>query len=493
MKFGRNAWPILSAACMALASALAGCGGGSSGAGAQGEGTVALTPNQFSSAAINTFDEVDDLFLFGTLVTEVVARGATLGAALSVPCANTGSLSIELVDRDGSGRLSDGDDISLRLDACGLPMWGSTLWGECELRISVSRTDSVGGNFSALVSTVGILSVDSGVGGQIEPALAILGSFRVDAARSEKQAKLRLSSAASDDLTHTRRFNGRLDSASIRAFDLTKSIDYTLGRIELSLDMDLEGDELNGKLLVRTIRPLALSLDNRFQAGQIDLIGAASRRIAVQPGGEPGVLLLNLQDGSTQGSLAAVELPRVSLGARYLSWDGLSQGIVTGSGVGAAFHVVSPDYLAILAVEAGFHYQFGRGATALDRADEVFLPGMLPPRDATSPEALFRLQFSQVPRQPLVGFHFRLKDAGAVLTEADPSVKDVELISQVDGALVQMRPVEPLRHGHQYWLELSVDGTSWGETVSLNLQDGTAFEIPLGLVHMIYTTSFAGL
>lgn len=207
---------------------------------------VLLVPPVFSNAArlLNT----------GQFAVDLTHRFVQAGSPLAVTanCAFTGTIALQLEDRDGNGRASAGDLITATLNECGLPVLARTVSGK--VRVEVLAVDAAAGpSVTARLSIVDELKLSFLQ--EMTPVLfdldaSLRGSLKVEWSGSPAGSRLRVSSSEADDWTSIAMRNAVPVTEALRKIDIVKTASAQNASVESSVAFLLDTGALGGVIQV---------------------------------------------------------------------------------------------------------------------------------------------------------------------------------------------------------------------------------------------------
>lgn len=414
-------------------SACGGGGGGGSAAGGSGSsgntgGTAPATAATISLSELNyyalpqhTLPASEAVLATGQFAVELAQRFQTKGGALSqtITCTSRGQLVLTLTDNDGDGVASAGDRISAQAVFCDPGPYADIVNGK--VTVDLQAGTLLGGDkLNALV--------------QIDDGFALSrwqvnlgGSFTIGWERTTFTQSWRVSASGKDDLKFT---PPNASAVFLRAPVMTKTVDYVTARGQVSLAMRHEaGTEI---ALVSTPVPLTSYLNRIAEQGIVEFAGANGKvRVSterVQSGTNANIDLL-LGNSTTPSAKASNVW--FNFGHGFLWWDGQWRDAWT---MQPAFG--TDDYI---------DYTFIQRTVIPD------------PARTTSPDAVFRIQFSRPPTS-LPQLFYRFYDD----TSGGPALfPSIGATAELHGALLLVRPVQALSHGRSYVIQASADGVTW--------------------------------
>lgn len=434
-----NAGPWRLVFVLALAGLLSGCGGGG-GDGAAGNGSAsggAGGGNASNALAFTTANAgrvagyplwASELMLrIAQTVSEEVAAAAGQSAATvtTVDC-SSGALQRSWADKDSNGTLGAGDEITLDFSACAREPLARSAQG----RITVVLDSATGSdNFVARVVLPAPGLVLAAVVGTPGPAdFRVSGQTRLELSRSELQHAMLLGGGSDDAIDFD--FPGASFAADrITAFRFEKTHHWDEARTLLDIRMHYECPELGGSFDVSMPTPLRSWLDE-----------------LPEPGPQQGSFVMR----GRGGDLVSVAIGSASRGPSDLSvtldlaGDGSvdARGEGTWEGIGLVSGVFFADYTP-----------GGRGNTYAYNPDEFTLRLPYAGGSTLPVNTTFSLQFTR----PVAGaeaWRWRLMEQGR-LDQMPTAGVEVPVQAELHGALIVLKPTQPLRYSHRY--ELLVD------------------------------------
>ncbi len=453
---------------LALAGLLSACGGGagSGSAGGAAGGTDASTTLAFTTANAGRVAGyplwASELMLrIGQAVSEEVAAAANQSGATvtTVNCAS-GTLQRSWADKDGNGTLGAGDEITLDFSACAREPLARSAQG----RITVVLSSVTGsGDFVARVVLPAPGMVLAAVVGTPGPAdFRVSGQTRVELLRSELRHALLIGGGSDDAIAFD--FPGASFAADrITAFRFEKTHRWDEARTELDIRMRYDCPELGGGFDISMPTPLRSWLDE-----------------LPEPGPQQGSFAMR----GRGGDLVSLAIGSASRGPSDLSvtvdlaGDGSvdARGEGTWEGIGLVSGVFFADYTP-----------GGRGNTYAYNANEFtlrssFVGGSTLPVDTT-----FSLQFTR-PVAGAVAWRWRLMDQGR-LDQMPTAGVEVPVQVEIHGALIMLKPTQPLRYSHRY--ELLVDtGEPTADGQQMRATTGGALSLYGGSIRAFTTPDF---
>lgn len=424
------------ACALALAGLLSACGGGggadSGSAGGGAGGTDASTGLAFTTANAGRVAGyplwASELMLrIGQAVGEEVAAAANQAAATvtTVNC-TSGTLQRSWADKDGNRTLGAGDEITLDFSACAREPLARSAHG----RVTVVLDNVMGnGDFVARVVLPAPGMVLASVVGTPGPAdFRVSGQTRVELSRSELRHALLIGGGSDDAIAFD--FPGANFAADrITAFRFEKTHRWDEARTQLDIRMHYDCPELGGSFDVSMPTSLRSWLDE-----------------LPEPGPQQGSFAMR----GRSGDLVSVAIGSASRGPSDLSLtldlagngsvDARGQG--TWEGIGLVSGVFFADY-----TPGGRRNTFAYNASEFTLRPP-FVGGSTLPVDTT-----FSLQFTR-PVAGAAAWRWRLMDQGR-LDQMPSAGVEVPVQAELHGALIKLKPTQPLRYSHRY--ELLVD------------------------------------
>jgi|GEM_PF-5454528 len=490
---------------------LAGCGGGGGTAGTDSSApppavgakdpTLVLSPPGSSAGfpaqrlATMTMSAGSHAQNLALLVVDLVHRQRAPGSQRTVQarCAVSGSLTLTLDDRDSDGRSSAGDVLKATFDRCGVPVMQRLLDGALEVEIQAATDPALEGSFRALLRLIGSLRIDS-TGfrpDQTWSPQTLAGSLNLAWTVGEARTRLDVSSSARDDL----RFAGDsvqgwtpIGVLDMRRIAIVKDTRFDEARIDQALAFDLVFSS-GSRAVVSSPTPMEFALSGD-RTGRVTVRGADGATIQIGHPGNP--FLLGWAAELLTAGGARMDLNVVSDEGVHptLSWDGRSP---VGGRYGRTrcmrcVDVELPGDGESLARLADLRDLFARRADfnpATDSIDPVFVQPVLPTPPTASVDATFRVQ-ATLPVAPIATpLHWRFRDVLSSDTPYPITAWNVGARGVQTGALFKVQPLEPLRYGQTYELQVSADGRDWSRVVDLPLAAGGSLSAPSTLASLV--------
>lgn len=380
-----------------------------------------LSQANFYSLPERVFSSSDAVLATGQFAVELAQQFQTKGAALTrtINCSNQGQLIITLADNDGNGIAGAGDRITAQANACQIGPLNDIVRGK--LSVEVKTGDLVAGD-----KMTALVQFDEGFA-LARQQTSLGGSFTVGWERTVLDQTWRVSASASDDLKQTQT-NGTV--YFLRAPAITKRVDYAAARGEVSLAMRYE----SGTDIVLVSTPLALSayLNRLADSGTVEFLGANGMvRVTNSRGSVATTANLDLLPANGATPSAHTTASWSAFGRGFLWWDGQLRDPST--------------LLPVFDTQDYIDYSF---------RENVVIPD---PARVMSPDAVLRVQYSRPPIAQQLFYRF------TDLTQSDmPARANIDASSEVHGALLLVRPLQPLSHGRGYTIQASRDGVNWG-------------------------------
>jgi hypothetical protein len=268
-------------------------------------------------------------------------------------------------------------------------------------------------------------------------SVGLAGSMQFEWSQTDLQTALRVQAAPSDDLrvVVSDGVNPSI-TESIRQPDLSKTLKYDEARAIVSMTYRYESQAFLGSVGVSTPQPLRAYLGTYPEAGRIELAGAAGSKLVLTPNfttnSDRFQLALDRNgDGATDFS-DTLHWTESTVG--YLWWDGTTP-LSWGSPTIYARNFSTTDFFAVVTLKW-----------------------------ETATSSTVRVQFTRPLAATTPALYFRFVDQGSSPYDGTP-LTNVAATSDIHGAIVIVRPVQPLRHARYYGLEVSLDGVNWSSEV----------------------------
>lgn len=437
---------------------LVACGGGGGGSG-PGDGVAAPPvsgPPPVADSGLLAFNTgnvgrvagyplwaTELLFRLGQLVSEDIATVPVLPARGG--CPGGGQLQRTWSDKDGSGTLSAGDELSLDYTACSRdPLTRGMTGGVAVTLLSASAN----GDFDArleLTSPGVAIGYTTGLPGRSD--FRISGSVRLAVTRTTLRDNLTIGDGT--DAAVSIDFPGSpVGPDRMTALRISKTHRWDEARTYIDLQMRFDSTELGGAYSVATRSPLKSWLDT-----------------VPEPGPEQGEISMRGRGGDEARVQVATNSSPGS--AEIGGWldqggDGTREAQLTGTwfGVGIASGVLFADYT-----------RWGKGnAFGFDPNEfslrPAFVGGSTLPTDAS-----FTLQFTR----PVAGagnWRWWLVDKGR-LDQLPTAGTEVPVAVAVAGAQISIRPVAPLLYSRRYQLRVETGEASANGQLMRAMTGGT--------------------
>jgi len=464
------AWLPLAAATALIVA----CGGGGGGGGTEAAsppassptgntgGLLAFTPRNAGYVAGYPLWAAEALMRLGhEMAKELAAAAEQRQPTESGSCGFSGTWQRTLSDNDNSHSLSAGDVVTVIYEDCPREPLAQYAHGTVSLSLTAVQAN---GNFEALMSTQAPgMRVSTAVTGRGEPQYHLLGQARLQTVQTDTVTSMVMGAGgSSDDMQIV--FPGDPNPADrVTAFRLEKSQHWDQARSALSLRMHYNSPALGGSFDTDMTAPLLSWLDNfpepHSAQGQFHMRGRGGDLVTLSilgPGDTDRDLDLKLDQGG-DGEIDATG------GGR---WDNI--GLLSGY----LFADYSPD---------------GMGNSFIYMPDELKLRHPFRSLVGEPVGQALRLQFTR-PLADTAAWRWRLMDLG--LTHA-PARQALELPVEAEfrGALVWVRPKQPLRYSHSYELWLDT-GTQTAAGQVLRATTGGTLTLHMGWVGSFHTPNY---
>lgn len=323
-------------ASLLLTVVLAACGGGGGG----GSSELPVNPGAVDrqvplSLSGSNLNDVSTLALvygeaalgFAQLAVDWVAA-ADAASALTVTkqCVGGGSQTVALIDHDGNRRISAGDQLTVSLAGCYLKPIEDAFDGTLTINIATPGT---------LLLTAGTLTFGPQFGLQVgSVALRVEGALRFEYAADRLSKVLRV-------LSSTQSFGFTASDGTKSAGDLLTQLDARremrrdTARALTTMSYRVASDVLGGSLTVSTTQPWSSWFDSYPDAGELSIVGAASRTAKLRASTTADARFDVLLDGVALGTVLASDAT-----SGYL-WSGAPWTIQANSGFGYFTQVAS--------------------------------------------------------------------------------------------------------------------------------------------------------
>ena len=426
---------------------LVACGGGGGGGGGGGDGVstppVSVPPPVVDNSllAFNTGNvgrvagyplwATELLFRLGQLVSDDIAPAP--GQPVRGGCPGSGRLQRAWTDKDGSGTLSGGDELSLEYTDCLRDPLARGMNG----RVAVTLLSaSANGDFEARLElpAPGVaIGYTTGLPGRSD--FRISGSLRVAVARTTLRHSLTIGDGT--DAAVSIGFPGSsLGPDRMTALRISKTHRWDEARTYIELQMRFDSAELGGAYNVATVSPLKSWLDTAPEPGP----GQGEIRMRGRGGDEARVLV------------ATNAVPSVAALGGWLDQggDGSREAQLTGTwaDAGISSGVLFADYT-----------RWGRGnAYGFDPNEFTLRPAFV--GDSILPtDSGFTLQFTRPVAASAANWRWWLVDRGR-LDQPPTAGTEVPVAVEVTGAQISIRPVAPLLYSRRYQLRVATGETS---------------------------------
>lgn len=470
-------WRLALVVCVLAATA---CGGGSGGGGGEGGGGGTPTPagpdtptfdfspryqgGHWSALVEETVLVGAGLLNYAQFTTDLVHRfaaGQNMAAA-TVNCAYSGTVTLQLTDRDGNGRASAGDSVTAVLDNCGVLALSRAATGTVRVDIQSSVSADVAIDFQARLVVVDSLRLAALAGGG-NPGTLVFGVLRgsIGAQWSENNSGmvLRALSTTEDDLNFTATYNGIESVDRMRRIDVSQAVRYDLATSTGTLAFMYDVGTRGGAMRVRTPVSLQGDLDvvPKQMHVEIDLARGQSLRLqrATSPTG-PSIAMTLATNGVADDTTTGVWGGGLLRFARDIRNP---RGAVSYLDAGGGFLGISSWRETNLSTDVDSACRQG-STDAFFKADALFQRPVISPRALSEPDGVMRVQFGRAIAASTPALQFRFTDSQEAFDPRYPRWH-VSATAERRGAYYEVRPSEPLRKGRTYWLSASTDGINW--------------------------------
>lgn len=424
---------VFNAVGAAVCVLLAACGGGGGGGGGAAPGSGASAAATLGTLTLSTVtaEGLDQRLVqraevpltIAEFAVELTGRFSEKGKALSVVenCSGqSGKLNIVLTDRDGNGIASAGDRIVASFDHCTVGLFNDGIIGSLALELSAPTT-LANGTVNGVVQLEGTLALP-------REQQVWSGSFRIATTRTDLARSWTVSSSEQDDL---RVVKAGSPADNLRSLGLSKSVDFE--RARNTVDLRLTYETPAGSVLVSTPTVFGGFLQRPPDTGVVEMQGAnAKARITVVK--STSSTEARLEFVASNGSAQFLSnWPWILLTKGFLWWDGQTRDQYSGE-VDLDTRDYAADFLSFSLV-----------------APE--------PAARTLAGAVYRFQFRRPPADLSPTLVYRFTDSSA--NDTLSPLWNIPAGAERHGALLLVRPAQPLRHGHSYRLDASADGVTW--------------------------------
>ncbi|MDT9001698.1 hypothetical protein RQP53_20645 [Paucibacter sp. APW11] len=470
---------------------LSGCGGGSGGGGTGQPDLVQPPPEatfrfgagygieQSQRLANIVVSQTGHLINYGQFAVDLAHRFARAGGSLSVTarCAFTGTIALQLDDRDSNGYASPGDVISATLDQCGVPILERKVSGKVRLEV-LSADKSVDQAVKARLTVADELQVswmeDMPIGA-FDLTATLKGSLTAEWSETAVGSQLRVLSSETDNWRTTAVRDARPVTEVLSKIDVIKRVRYDLASFETTAVFLLDTGALGGVIKVST--PHAFTGNLNAPAKQFGMqAGLADYLLDIEPAPDFSVVYARakLTKRTTQSvvdtSLVAVEELALVSDVRTGLWSPLF------GTDGESVRVLLPWQSVLIESNvdrASAQRGGGAGQFEYTKADALFQRPVAARPDLSQAGASFPLQFGRAVADNSPSLQFRFVDTSGSLSRRLPSW-NVAATAERQGAAYAIRPLETLRQGRDYQLEASVDGMTWGQPIQVKDAKGNA-------------------
>lgn len=459
---------------LCVATLLSACGGGGGGGGdassgstappvgvpppAGGGGTLGFNLANAGRVAGYPLWSSEMVVRLAQLVSDDVATPAGSGTST---CAITGQLQRVWTDRDSSGTLSAGDEISLVYAGCSRDPLTRAMDGRVTVALISAATN---GGFEARVTLPepGVaIGYTTGLPGRSD--FRITGQMRLAVSHSALRRTFAVGDGADDALSIG--FPGSaVGPDRMTALRISKAQHWDEARTYLELQMRYESPELGGSYEVATTTPLKAWLDTlpepNPQQGEIRMRGRGGDELRIQVAGAGGTT------------------PSDFGGWLDVGGDGVREGELTGRWIDAG--VVTGVFFAD-------YSPGGRGNAFAYDPNEFSLRRPVFPADAMPVDGSLVYRFTR-PVADTTGWRWRLLDKGR-LDDLPTIGTEVPVQAEVQGAVITVRPANALRYSRRY--QLLVDtGTSSGGGQQMRATTGGTLSVYGGVMAEFSTPNF---
>jgi hypothetical protein len=312
---------------------------------------LALAPSNLMDTTTFSLLYGETALIFGQLAHDWVAAVAI--GNRSTACEGGGSNVLQLTDRDGNGRPSTGDLITVTLVNCYLRTLDDPLDGSLSIELTTPANTDV---LEAGTITLGSRLLLPGT-----PEIRFDGALRYEYRMTRLASSLRVMSGANPFAVVIG--GGRRED--ITAIDVRKDIQRDKARTLNWLNLRVASDILGGSVQISTGKPFSSWLDTLPDEGQLTIAGAGAQAMTARVGGI-GSALLELSLGS-----ATANLTLRGLATGYLWWAaGITapgpdkQGYETKDPAQQRFQVLALPTLALKQKANVFTWQLSKPAEA---------------------------------------------------------------------------------------------------------------------------------
>ncbi|MFG6443169.1 hypothetical protein [Roseateles sp. LKC17W] len=438
-----------------MALAMAGCGGGGGG-GSDGPGTAPTPPpstgtspgagsNPGATGATLKFNAsnagrvagyplwaTEGLMRLGNALSDdVVATMQRKKVADSGSCqGGTGTWNRTFQDNDGSGAVSAGDVITMQFAGCHREPLARMVDGTASVKIN--SVDGSGGFVAVVTVALPGMGVSATVGDKTTD-FRMSGTMRLAWSPSDTRTTLTLGDGASDEVLFDIPWMS-IAGDRVSAFKMEKRQHWDEARSYLDLRMRYASPELGGSFDVSTPVGISSWLDTLPEArpgqGWLLMQGAAKDEVRIDV----------ISTGGTSPEIG-VKVDFGGDGVLDMSGDArwTDAGLISG--------YFFADYTA-----------GGRGNTYALDPNELSLRAPFRASTTVAVQDTLRLQFTRPPVGS-TGWTWRLMDKGP-LPGGTGTPQEVPVTVQTLGALVLIKPAQPLRYSRQYELLLDTGAPS---------------------------------
>lgn len=478
---------LLASAVVLLLSACGGGGGGATTPGGNSPDSSTTPPvatfefspkfrkDQAGLLAPPVMSHAGRLMNYGQFAVDLTHRFVKAGGQLTVTaqCAFTGTIVLQLEDKDGNGQTSAGDVISANLDQCGVPILARKVSGKLRVEVLAINPDN-GPSVEARLSIIDELKLswmeDTSIG-LMDLNASLRGSLKASWSQTTTGSRLRVRSSEADDWVSTADRDGASVTEGLRRIDVVKEVNTHTASVESSFAFLMDMGSLGGVIQVSTAEPVVGDLDSAPRKFVVNA-GLAQYNLRIERGTQPLVYtgITSLQNRATgvveQTSDFSPETVSLMRDERGGPWD--RSLTIQGGG----YHVFLPWQSSLFEdrIDRACAPRIDAGVRPYSKADALFQRPVVPAPSLTEEGATVYLQFGRTIANSNPTLQFRFVDTEALVDPKLPTW-NIGTTSQRLGSSYVIRPSEPLRMGRHYALEASVDGSTWGRT--FDIKDGS--------------------
>ena len=410
------------------------------------------------------------LLTYAQFATDLVHRFAAPESSdpITANCAHSGRITMQLTDRDGSGRASAGDTVTAVLENCGVPALVRTATGVVRVDIQSSASQTVTTDFMARLTVVEPLHLTT-PGGR-NPGHqnygVLRGSIGVQWSEDTKGNTLRAVSTTEDDLNFTGIYDGVESVDRMRRIDVSQSVRYELATGTSTIAFLYDVGSRGGVMRVRT--PVTLQ-------GDLDVVPRQMRVEIDMAGGQMMRLERATADTGPRIDLSLINAAGVTEMSGWIPWTGnllrLADDIRNGqeplgyTDQGYSVHAVTSWRETNVRSDIDRACLQGSSLPYF-KADAVFQRPVAPPRPLSEADGVLYLQFDRTVAAVMPTFQFQFIDNSKTIDPRYP-VWNIPAVATRHGAYYEISPTEPLVKGHSYFLGASIDGSDWDTDIEL--------------------------